>query len=208
MLSPTSMSAMSIETISKAVCESSRRASTALEMRSGFSSTCVCESDEPMALTMPSPTRAMIVSSVAPPINWLQVRADGDAGLDLQLDAVLGHGVERFAAAAAGRAVDHLGIDARLHGFQHVAAGQVDGRGQLEVEIDRLGLLGGDDRANHQRHVAAGQVMGLERLARDARLVGQAGLHGHDLAADDHRGIDLAKRHAQQVEDADSRARS
>ena len=106
-------------------------------------------------------------------------------------------------AAAAGRAVDHLGIDAGLHGFEHVAAGQVDGRGQLEVEIDRLGLVGGDDRADHQRHVAAGQVMGFERLAGDAGLVAQAGLHGHDLAADDDRGIDLAKGHAQQVEDAD-----
>ncbi len=69
MFSPTSMSAMSIDTISKAVCESSRRASTALEIRSGFSSTSVCESDEPMALTIPSPTRAMIVSSVAPPMS-------------------------------------------------------------------------------------------------------------------------------------------
>ena len=95
MLSPTSMSAMSIDTISKAVCESSRRASTALEMRSGFSSTSVCVSAEPIALTMPSPTRAMIVSSVAPPISWSQVGPHGDAGLHLQLDAVLGDGVER-----------------------------------------------------------------------------------------------------------------
>ena len=63
----------------------------------------VCDSAEPMALTMPSPTRAMIVSSVAPPINCSQVGPHGDAGLDLQLDAVLGHGVERFAAASCGR---------------------------------------------------------------------------------------------------------
>ena len=39
-------------------------------MRSGFSSTSVCVSAEPIALTMPSPTRAMIVSSVAPPMSW------------------------------------------------------------------------------------------------------------------------------------------
>ena len=69
MLSPTSMSAMSIETISKAVWESSRRASTALEIRSGFSNTRLWLSAEPIALTIPSPTRAMIVSSVAPPIS-------------------------------------------------------------------------------------------------------------------------------------------
>ena len=64
------MSAMSIDTISNAVCESSLRASTAFEMRSGFSSTTLCVSAEPIALTMPSPTRATIVSSVAPPMSW------------------------------------------------------------------------------------------------------------------------------------------
>ena len=35
-------------------------------------------------------------------------------------------------------------------------------------------------------------------------FVADARLHGHDLAADDHRGVDLAERHAQQVEDADA----
>jgi hypothetical protein len=38
-----------------------------MEMVSGFSRTCSWVSAEPMALTIPSPTRAMIVSSVAPP---------------------------------------------------------------------------------------------------------------------------------------------
>ena len=41
--------------------------STRLEIVSGRSSTCSWVSAEPIALTMPSPTRAMIVSSVAPP---------------------------------------------------------------------------------------------------------------------------------------------
>jgi hypothetical protein len=39
MLSPTSMSAMSMDTISKAVCESRRRANTAFEITSGFANT-------------------------------------------------------------------------------------------------------------------------------------------------------------------------
>jgi lipoyl synthase len=43
--------------------------STALEMWSGFSSTSLWSSAEPIAVTMPSPTRAMIVSSVAPPTS-------------------------------------------------------------------------------------------------------------------------------------------
>ena len=105
-----------------------------------------------------------------------------------------------------GRAVDHPRIDARLHGFQNVAPGQVDRRRPLEVEVDDLRLAGGDHRANHQRHVAAGQIVGFERLGRDALAVVQAGLHRHDLAARDHRRVHLAKRHPQQVEDADPRA--
>ena len=108
----------------------------------------------------------MIVSSRRPADQPLQVGPHGDAGLHLELNAVLGDGVER-AAAAAG-AVDHLGIDAGLHRFEHVAAGQVDGGRLAEREADDLGLVGGDQRANHQRHVAAGQVVGLQGLAGDA----------------------------------------
>ena len=47
----------------------------------------------------------------------------------------------RLAAAAVG-AVDDLGIDARLHGVEDVAAGEVDGAGPVEVEVD-VGALGG-----------------------------------------------------------------
>ena len=159
-----------------------------------------------MALTMPSPTRAMIVSSVAPPINCFRLARTVTRALTFNWMPFLATASSDSLAGAAAGAVDHLGIDAGLHGLQHVAAGQVDGRGQLEIEIDRLGLLGGDQRADHQRHVAAGQVMGLQRLAGDARLVAEPGLHGHDLAADDHRRIDLAEGHAQQVEDADAGA--
>ena len=55
-----------------------------------------------IALTMPSPTRAMIVSSVAPPISWFEVGPHRHAGLDLELDAVLGDGVERLARLRRG----------------------------------------------------------------------------------------------------------
>ena len=100
-----------------------------------------------------------------PADQLLQVGPDRDAGLDLHLDAVFGDAVERSRPLLARGAIDHLGIDAGLHGLQHVAAGQVDGRGQLEVEFE-LGLAGGDQRPDHQRHVAAGQVMGFQALAR------------------------------------------
>ena len=69
MFSPTSMSAMSTETISKAVCESSELCSTVCVIMFGLASTSLWSWAEPIALTIPSPTRAMIVSSVAPPTS-------------------------------------------------------------------------------------------------------------------------------------------
>ena len=67
MLRPTSTSAMSMERISKAVPASKPLLSTVRLMESGFSSTCLWFSLEPTVVTMPSPTRAMTVSSPAPP---------------------------------------------------------------------------------------------------------------------------------------------
>ena len=62
---------MSIDRISKAVPASKPFSSTTREMKSGFSSTLLCESDEPIDETIPSPTRASTVSSPAPPTNCL-----------------------------------------------------------------------------------------------------------------------------------------
>ena len=61
-----------------------------------------------------------------------EVGPHGHRGPDLELDAVLGDRVQRLLAAAAGGAVDDLGIDAGLDGLNHVAAGEVDGGGGLE----------------------------------------------------------------------------
>ena len=44
--------------------------SNELLVEEGFSNTDLWFSDEPMEETMPSPTRARIVSSPAPPTNW------------------------------------------------------------------------------------------------------------------------------------------
>ncbi len=52
---------------SKAVPASRPLAKTVREIRSGFSSTALWLSAEPTVVTMPSPTRAMMVSSPAPP---------------------------------------------------------------------------------------------------------------------------------------------
>ena len=159
---PTSMSAMSIETISKAVCASRPRCNTAFEMRSGFSITCRWLSDEPMAVMMPSPTRAMIVSSVAPPISCsMFVRTVTRARtFNSTPFLAMAPSVVRPRPLRVG-AIDHLRINAGLHGVEHVAAGQIDGRGAIEIEID-VGPMGGDDGLDHVGHVAAGQVMGLQ----------------------------------------------
>jgi hypothetical protein len=71
MFLPTSTSAMSMERISNAVPASSPFARTVLEIRSGFSNTALWEVADPIVLTIPSPTRARIVSSPAPPTRRL-----------------------------------------------------------------------------------------------------------------------------------------
>ena len=73
MFLPISMSAISIDKISKAVPASKPLRSTSLEIESGFSSTDLWFSEEPIDETIPSPTRARIVSSPAPPTNCLML---------------------------------------------------------------------------------------------------------------------------------------
>ena len=53
-------------------------------------------------MTMPSPTRAMIGLLGGAADEALDVRAHGDAGLHLELDAVLGDAVDGRAAEAPG----------------------------------------------------------------------------------------------------------
>ena len=195
-----------METISKAVCESNRRESTILEMRSGILQHHVVRHGRAdgadNALADAGDNRLL----GGPADQLLQVGPHGHAGLDLQLHAVLRHAVERIPAQVPRGTVDDLGIDAGLHGFQHVAAGQVDGGCQLEVEFE-LGLPRGDQRTDHQRHVAARQVVRLKALRGHPVAIADAGLHGHDLAANDHPGTDFAKGHAHQVQNADPRPR-
>jgi hypothetical protein len=91
----------------------------------------------------------------------VEVGPDRDLGLDFQLDAVLGHAVDRLASGTGVGTRNDLGIDAGLHGLEDVAAGQVDRRGPLVRQRD-VGAVGGDQGADHVRDVAAGQVMGLQ----------------------------------------------
>jgi hypothetical protein len=67
------------------------RSSTRREIWSGFSSTDLWDAAEPIEETVPSPTRAMIVSSPGAADEPLDVGADRDPGDGDHLDAVLGH---------------------------------------------------------------------------------------------------------------------
>ena len=58
-----------------------------------------------------------------------------------------------------------LGLTLRLDGLEDVAAGQVDGGGDVPRQV-HAGLVGGDDRRRHLRHVAARQVVRLHLLRR------------------------------------------
>ena len=137
---------------------------------SGFSITCKWLSDEPMAVMIPSPTRAMIVSSVAPPINCSRLVRTVTRARTFSSTPFLAMALSVVAAGAFGvGAIDHLRIDAGLHGVEHVAAGQIDRRGLVEIQVD-VGPMGGDDRPDHVGHVAAGQVMGLQPPGGDAPL--------------------------------------
>ena len=173
MLSPTSMSAMSIERISYAVPASRPFSSTRLEIESGFSRTWLWVSAEPIALTMPSPTRAMIVSSVAPPTRRSMFVRTVTLAFTLSWMPFLATPsivCRPWRRVGAG---DDLGVDARLHGLEHVAAGEVDRRGALVRQRD-VGAVGGDQGADDVGHVAAGQVVRLEAPGRHAVLLGQA----------------------------------
>ena len=144
----------------------------------------------------------MIVSSVAPPMSRSRLVRTVTRARTFNSTPFLAMALSVLRCELVGvGAVDHLGIDAGLHGFQHVAPGQVDGRRLVEVEI-QVGAVGGDDRADHVGHVAAGQVVGLQTPRGDARLPlpPDARLHRHDLALHDHPGVDLAEAHADQAQ--------
>jgi hypothetical protein len=141
-------------------------------MSIGLASTSLCEAHEPMAETMPSPTRAMIVSSVE----------------------------RRAARAARVGAIDHLGVDARLHGLEHVTPGQVDGGRRVPVEVD-AGAVGGNQGLHNAADIPAGEIVRLDAVRGN---VAEARLHGHDLRVSHDGRVHLPQRHADEGEGTDA----
>ena len=84
----------------------------------------------------------------------LDAGAHGNTGNGMQLDAVESHGGNL-------RGGNHLRVHGHLHGFQHVTAGEVDGRGFLKVQLD-VSLVGGNEGLDYAEHVTAAKVVGFQ----------------------------------------------
>ena len=165
MLSPTSISATSIDTISNAVCESSEFLSTACEIRFGLASTslwCSARADGLDDALADAGDDGFLGGAAD---EAVELGPHRDAGPGLELNAVLADAVERRPALGRVGAVDDLGVDAGLDGVEDVAAGQVDGGGRPPRQV-HAGLVGGDDRRRRLGHVAARQVVGFQVLRR------------------------------------------
>jgi hypothetical protein len=57
------------------------------------------------------------------------IGANRHPGEGFELDAVFGHGRNQWG-------FNDFGVNAHLHGFQHIPAGKIDGRRTVEVEFD------------------------------------------------------------------------
>src|SRR5437867_13401762 len=112
------------------------------------------------------------------------MRTYGDAGLDLQLDAVLGDAGDELLAAGRVGAIDDLRIHGGHDGLEDALAGlvsgEVDGGGLVEAEVE-VRFLGGDEGADDLVDVATRAKMRLELVG----LQRDTGLDGGDAALDD-----------------------
>ena len=160
----------------------------------------------PIELTMPSPTRAMIVSSVAPPTNRSRFeRTVTRAFTFTPMPSWATPSMVVLAHVGAGR-VDDLRVDAGADGFEHGLAGalggEIDGAGAVEIERD-AGFVRGDEREDDLVHVAAGEIMRFERIARDI----DAGFDRGDAGIDDHSNRHFAQTHPEHFEQSHRRVR-
>ena len=119
------------------------------------------------------------------------------AGLGYELNTILRH-------CCHGRRVNNFGIDACLHGLEHVASGQVDGGGFLKAQVD-VGLGGGNQGVNHALHMAPRHVVSLQIVARDAA---QSGFVRFYEAGHDDAGRHITDAHEEKLNERDVNARN
>ena len=119
-----------------------------------------------------------------------------DAGLGDELDTVFGNGGNR-------RRINDFGINGGLHGFEHVATGEVNSRGLFKREV-YVGFRRADKSVHHALHVAAGHIVRLEVVARD---VAQPCLVRLDEARHDDVGRHVTDAHQEELQQRDVYAR-
>jgi hypothetical protein len=117
------------------------------------------------------------------------MRAHRHARLYFRADAVLGHAVNGGAAHRRVGHIDHFGIDAGAHRFQHRFARalgrEVDGAGAIEIERD-AGLVRRDQREDHLAHISPRQVMRFQWIAGNF----DSGFYCSDSIVDNHSNGD------------------
>ena len=119
-------------------------------------------------MMIPSPTRAITVSSVAPPISCNRFVRTVTRAFDSHFDSVLSNRTQcRLAAATHVGTIDHFRMNARPHRVVNVASRQIDGRGTIKVQINHRSVRG-DDRRDHLQHVTPRQIMCFKSSSADA----------------------------------------
>src|SRR5687768_17080041 len=82
----------------------------------------------------------------------LDVRPHRHPRLDLELNAVLGDGVDGVAAHGGAGHVNYLRVHAGLNGLEDVAPGEIDGGGAGPGKLDAR-LVGGDHRMDDAHEI-------------------------------------------------------
>ena len=124
----------------------------------------------------------------------VDVGPNRDSGDNQELNAVLGDGGDL-------RRGDDAGIDARLHGVEDVASGEIDRGRLLKVQLDSS-FVCTDERIDHALDVAAREVVRFERVRWNLAT----GLHRRDARIDHCAGRHAAQAHADEFPEADVRA--
>ena len=103
----------------------------------------------------------------------VEMRAHRHARFYFRADAVLGYAVDGGAAHRRVGHIDHFGIDAGAHRFEHRFARafgrEIDGAGAIEIERD-AGLVRRDQREDYLAYVAPRQIMRFQWIAREFRF--------------------------------------
>ena len=118
---------------------------------------------EPIDVMIPSPTRAMIVSSVAPPIScWRFVRTVTRARILSSTPFLATADSVDLPLAVSGQSIT-LGLTLVWTASSTSRPAMIDRTGAVEVEV-KIGTVGHDQRTDHAGHVTTGEIVRLQSL--------------------------------------------